>query len=80
MQAINQKCNRKHQCYTCWPGEGCTPVDEYDRLVGHSGCAALWSGCPLCCAVLLSCGLAGPLSWLDVLAFHGSAATNTNER
>lgn len=32
-QAINQKCNKKHQCYTCWPGEGCTPVEEYDRLV-----------------------------------------------
>lgn len=30
-QAINQECNAKHQCYTCWPGEGCTPVSEYSR-------------------------------------------------
>lgn len=32
-QAINQECNRKHQCYTCWPGEGCKPLNEYNRLV-----------------------------------------------
>lgn len=32
-QAINQKCSQKHQCFTCWPGEGCKPVAEYDRLV-----------------------------------------------
>ncbi len=43
-QAINQKCNKKHQCYTCWPGEGCTPVEEYDRLV-RQGCCTLGSPC-----------------------------------
>lgn len=31
-QAVNQLCNLKHQCYTCWPGEGCKPLDEYKRL------------------------------------------------
>lgn len=44
VQAINQKCNKKHQCYTCWPGEGCTPVEEYDRLV-RQGCCTLGSPC-----------------------------------
>lgn len=34
-QAINQKCSQKHQCFTCWPGEGCKPVAEYDRQVAH---------------------------------------------
>jgi hypothetical protein len=37
-QAINQECNHKHQCYTCWPGEGCKPLADYDR------CAALPRG------------------------------------
>ena len=33
-QAVNQECNRKHQCYTCWPGaEGCEAIQEYQRLV-----------------------------------------------
>lgn len=32
-QAINQECNRKHQCYTCWPQGGCEPLKDYDRLV-----------------------------------------------
>ena len=32
-QAINQECNHKHQCYTCWPDSGCQPLDDYQRLV-----------------------------------------------
>lgn len=37
-QAVNQACNRKHQCYTCWPGEGCKPVEQYKvGGVGNGG-------------------------------------------
>ena len=21
------------QCFTCWPGEGCKAIDDYERLV-----------------------------------------------
>jgi cathepsin X len=33
-QAINQECNRMHECYTCWPGslKGCEPVTRYQRM------------------------------------------------
>ena len=28
-----QACNARDQCYTCWPGTGCEPLKEYNRLV-----------------------------------------------
>jgi cathepsin X len=31
--AQDQKCNRKHQCYTCTPENDCEPVRDYKRLV-----------------------------------------------
>jgi cathepsin X len=33
-QAVNQECNRLHECYTCWPGslKGCEPVKTYERM------------------------------------------------
>lgn len=30
--AVDQTCNSEHQCYTCWPGSGCEPLEEYQRL------------------------------------------------
>ncbi|KAG2485845.1 hypothetical protein HYH03_015428 [Edaphochlamys debaryana] len=30
--AHNQVCHAKEQCYTCWPGEGCQPIYDYNRL------------------------------------------------
>ncbi|WIA30454.1 hypothetical protein OEZ86_000538 [Tetradesmus obliquus] len=31
--AMNQKCNPKHQCFTCDPAGACEPVYDYKRLV-----------------------------------------------
>jgi cathepsin X len=30
--AVNQECNAQDQCYTCWPGSGCQPLTQYNRL------------------------------------------------
>lgn len=30
--AVDQACNAKHQCFTCWPESGCKPVADYRRL------------------------------------------------
>lgn len=30
--AVNQQCDAKTQCFTCWPSTGCNPVPEYHRL------------------------------------------------
>ena len=32
LQAVNQECDAKDQCYTCWPGAGCQPLTQYNRL------------------------------------------------
>lgn len=31
--AVDQVCNHKHQCFTCWPNDGCSVVKDYGRLV-----------------------------------------------
>lgn len=31
--ALRQACNARDQCYTCWPGMGCEPLKDYNRLV-----------------------------------------------
>jgi cathepsin X len=31
--ALNQKCSKKHQCYTCTPDGACRALADYDRLV-----------------------------------------------
>ena len=31
--AVNQACNARDQCFTCWPGTGCQPLPDYNRLV-----------------------------------------------
>ncbi len=31
--AVNQACNARDQCFTCWPGTGCEPLPDYNRLV-----------------------------------------------
>eukprot|EP00891_Asterochloris_glomerata_P000467 jgi/Astpho2/467/Aster-03513 len=31
--AVDQDCNAVDQCFTCWPGEGCKAIDDYERLV-----------------------------------------------
>ncbi|GBF87788.1 cathepsin Z [Raphidocelis subcapitata] len=39
--AHNEKCNHKHQCFTCSPNGGCTPLFDYSRLVvGEHGLVA----------------------------------------
>ncbi|KAL6780228.1 hypothetical protein ACKKBF_B13950 [Auxenochlorella protothecoides x Auxenochlorella symbiontica] len=30
--AADQRCNPKHQCFTCWPGTGCAAVPTHRRL------------------------------------------------
>jgi cathepsin X len=34
--AVNQVCNARDQCYTCWPDSGCQPLPDYNRLVRPS--------------------------------------------
>ena len=31
--AVNQACNARDQCFTCWPDTGCQPLPDYNRLV-----------------------------------------------
>ena len=31
--AVNQECNARDQCFTCWPDTGCQPLPDYNRLV-----------------------------------------------
>ncbi|KAI3428721.1 hypothetical protein D9Q98_007545 [Chlorella vulgaris] len=66
-QAVNQQCNRKHQCYTCWPGAaGCEPIKQYKRLVvGEHGRvegaaamrAELFARGPISCSIAATEGL-----------------------
>ncbi|KAL4428117.1 hypothetical protein ABPG75_002206 [Micractinium tetrahymenae] len=66
-QAINQECNRKHQCYTCWPGAaGCTALRDYDRLVvsehgrvsgAHAMRAEIFARGPISCGIDATEGL-----------------------
>lgn len=30
--AVDQECNARDQCFTCWPGSGCKPIKNYHRL------------------------------------------------
>jgi cathepsin X len=64
---VNQQCNRKHQCYTCWPGAaGCEPIKQYKRLVvGEHGRvegaaamrAELFARGPISCSIAATEGL-----------------------
>ncbi|EFN55280.1 hypothetical protein CHLNCDRAFT_35526 [Chlorella variabilis] len=65
-QAVNQECNHKHQCYTCWPGEGCLPLEQYQRLVveehgrvegAHAMRAEVFRRGPISCSIDASEGL-----------------------
>lgn len=60
-QARDQACNAKHQCYTCWPEEGCKPVKDYKRVVvtehgrvgpdAHSIKAEVYARGPVSCGI-----------------------------
>ncbi len=63
---MNQECNRKHQCYTCWPGEGCQPLVQYKRLVvsehgrvqgAHAMKAEIFKRGPISCGIDATEGL-----------------------
>ena len=64
--AVNQACNPRHQCSTCWPGKGCLPVASYARLTvaehGRvSGAAAMkaeiFARGPISCGISATEGL-----------------------
>ncbi|KAK9803659.1 hypothetical protein WJX72_009115 [[Myrmecia] bisecta] len=64
--AVDQDCNKLDQCFTCWPGSGCNPISEYNRLmVSEHGRvrgakdmkAEIWKRGPITCGISATEGL-----------------------
>eukprot|EP00958_Prasinococcus_capsulatus_P018884 scaffold2261_cov405-Prasinococcus_capsulatus_cf.AAC.15 len=64
--AVNQDCTPMNQCFTCSPGGGCEPVEEYHRLMisQHGDCsgydkmkAEIFSRGPISCGIDATDGL-----------------------